>query len=57
MALAKKSAGGEEEFYLLKGAVDQLLESLGSSEHWYDGTQELGIMNYELGIFPPHRVA
>ena len=36
LALAKKGAGGEEEFYLLKGAVDQMLESLGISDHWYD---------------------
>jgi len=36
MCLATKGASGEEEFYLLKGAVEQLLESMGISDYWYD---------------------
>ena len=60
LCLAQKGASGEEEFYLLKGAVEQLLESLGISEHWYDdhAEPELGTWNLELGkIYHPYRFA
>lgn len=36
ITLAKKSASGEEEFYQLKGVLDQLFENLGLSDIWYD---------------------
>lgn len=57
MVFAEKGASGEDEFYQLKGAVEQLLESLGISDHWYDDVQELGIRNNELGIYHPYRMA
>ncbi len=58
MCFAQKGASGEEEFYLLKGATEQLLESLGISDHWYDDQRERGAGNGELGkIYHPYRFA
>ena len=51
------SVRGEDEFYELKGILDQLFENLGISDYWYDDEIELGIRNKELGIFHPYRVA
>lgn len=36
MVYARKGTTGEDEFYELKGVLDQLLDSLGISDHWYD---------------------
>lgn len=62
---AEKGSAGETEFYQLKGLVDELLESLGIAEGWYDDEIESGINpsislgagNQELRIFHPYRVA
>ena len=55
--LAKLGVSGEDEFYELKGTVEQIFGSLGISEHWYDDVLESGIRNQELGIFHPYRMA
>lgn len=58
LCLAAKGASGEEEFYLLKGVIDQMLESAGISDHWYDDHAGLGTWNLELGkIYHPYRRA
>ncbi len=57
IALAEKTGNGVNTFYQLKGTVDHMLESLGISDHWYDDAFESGIINHELGIFHPYRVA
>jgi len=57
ITLAEKGSSGEDEFYRLKGATEQLLKSLGISDHWYDDERESGIMNQESGIYHPHRYA
>ena len=36
LGVAEQGKDGREEFYLLKGAADALLESFGIAEHWYD---------------------
>lgn len=47
---ARAGVSGEEEFYALKGAIEQLLESLGISDHWYDDTMA-------DPLYHPHRCA
>lgn len=55
--LAQKNASGEEEFYQLKGTVEQLLESLGISDHWYDDARETRDPKHETALFHPYRFA
>ncbi|MFY9462653.1 MAG: phenylalanine--tRNA ligase subunit beta, partial [Candidatus Sungiibacteriota bacterium] len=57
ICIAQKGASGEEEFYLLKGAVEQMLESLGISDHWYDDALESRIKNQKSGTYHPYRMA
>jgi len=43
VVLAKKKEEYDgERFYQLKGAIDQMLESMGISDYWYDDRRELG---------------
>lgn len=57
LCLAKKGAKGEDEFYQLKGSLDQLFEDLGISDYWYDDVIEAGGRKQELSIFHPYRNA
>ena len=55
--LAKKGSSGKEEFYLLKGILDQLFESLGITDFWYDDAISRETPNTMLRVFHPYRVA
>lgn len=57
ITLAQKNTSGEEEFYQLKGAVDEFLEKMGISDHWYDDTQDKGQRIKDKSIFHPYRNA
>ncbi|MBI4134739.1 MAG: phenylalanine--tRNA ligase subunit beta [Candidatus Sungbacteria bacterium] len=57
IALAEKGKDGREEFYMLKGFIDALLESFGISDYWYDDQLEPGIMNQESSILHQYRMA
>ena len=57
MCLAAKSTAGEEEFYLLKGAVEQMLESMGISDHWYDDAASDKRSETRDTIYHPYRYA
>lgn len=52
-----KSTSGEEGFYELKGAVDELFESIGITDYWYDDAIESKIKSEELKMYHPYRVA
>lgn len=56
IVLTQKNTTGEEEFYRLKGVADELLESLGISDHWYDDkvSHRLSVTGYKL--FHPYRL-
>lgn len=57
ICLAQKGTAGEELFYRLKGAVEQMLEALGISDHWYDdatGDKEYGTRDV---LYHPYRYA
>lgn len=56
IALSRKQAGGEDEFYELKGAVDSLLEALGIEDYGYREGVEAG-KRREFAIFHPYRLA
>ncbi len=56
LVLARKGAQGDDEFYELKGVVDDLLESLGIEEYGYDDTIAHD-SNSDTAIFHPYRVA
>lgn len=53
---AKKGTDEKENFYMLKGVLDGMFESLGISDHWYDDaiSQET---RKKLPMFHPYRVA
>lgn len=55
--IAQKGALGKKEFYELKGRIDQLIESMGIGDHWYDDAIGPEIRNRELQMFHPYRVA
>lgn len=55
--IAQKETSGEEGFYELKGRIDQLIESMGIGDHWYDDAIGPEIRNRELRMFHPYRVA
>ncbi|MEK7541949.1 MAG: phenylalanine--tRNA ligase subunit beta [Patescibacteria group bacterium] len=58
ICLAAKGTSGEEEFYLLKGAVEQMLESMGISDQWYDDAiDETRATYHDTRIFHPYRRA
>lgn len=51
-----KETGDSETFYTVKGVVDQLLESLGIAEHWYDDALS-ATEKKKLEAFHPYRIA
>ncbi|KKS38200.1 MAG: phenylalanine--tRNA ligase subunit beta [Candidatus Sungbacteria bacterium RIFCSPLOWO2_12_FULL_41_11] len=54
LTIAQKGSKGEEEFYELKGVIDDTLESLGIAEYWYkDENCQFPISNFQL--FHPYR--
>ncbi|TSC78391.1 MAG: phenylalanyl-tRNA synthetase beta chain [Parcubacteria group bacterium Gr01-1014_33] len=57
LAATQKGASGEDEFYQMKGVIDQLLEGIGISDHWYDEMIESRIKNQESRVFHPYRMA
>lgn len=57
IALAEKKGNGVDAFYQLKGAVDHMLESLGISDHWYDGADPSGHAHRKSEVFHPYRAA
>lgn len=57
MVLSQKGASDEEVFYQVKGGVDQLIESMGISDHWYNDAIESDAREKELRMFHPYRVA
>ncbi|MBI2640448.1 MAG: phenylalanine--tRNA ligase subunit beta [Candidatus Sungbacteria bacterium] len=60
IVLAQKNTSGEEEFYRLKGAVDELLEKMGISDHWYDDAPSRKSQNANRKsqtLFHPYRFA
>lgn len=57
VVLSQKGTAGVDEFYQLKGAVDQILESMGINDHWYDDAPETGDPRHETEIFHPYRFA
>ncbi len=60
ICLSKKGTGAEEEFYQLKGTLDQIFENLGISDYWYDDAIEdksQKIKDKSLALFHPYRVA
>ena len=56
IALGRKGAKGEDEFYEMKGVVDGLLESLGIEEYEYGIAKDAGA-RHEFAIFHPFRSA
>lgn len=54
---SEKSESSEEVFFRLKGSVDELFESLGLTEYWYDDEIEPKAENEEPRMFHPYRVA
>lgn len=56
LALARKGARGEDEFYELKGVIDNLLESLGIEEYGYS-EKNIGAHGSDAAMFHPYRVA
>ncbi|MBI2639411.1 MAG: phenylalanine--tRNA ligase subunit beta [Candidatus Sungbacteria bacterium] len=54
---SERTEGSEEIFFRLKGAADELFESLGLAEYWYDAQTESAIRKKEFGMFHPYRVA
>lgn len=57
IVLSQKGTSDEEGFYQLKGGVDQLIESMGISDHWYDDAIKSDVREKELKLFHPYRVA
>lgn len=56
IALSRKQADGEDEFYELKGTVDSLLEALGIEDYAYREGVEAD-KRREFAIFHPYRLA
>ena len=56
LALTRKGAKGEDEFYELKGVIDNLLESLGIKEGGYN-EKIAGTHDFHTAMFHPYRVA
>lgn len=56
LSLARKGARGEDEFYELKGVIDDLLESIGIEEYGYS-EKNIGARNSDMAIFHPYRAA
>lgn len=54
---AEKGTAGKEEFYQLKGAVDELLEKMGISDHWYDNAIDKRQTTNDQRLFHPYRNA
>ena len=54
---SEKSAKKDDLFFGLKGAVDELFNSLGLAEHWYDDEIDAKTRSGELPFFHPYRVA
>ncbi len=57
IVLAQKNTSGEEEFYRMKGVVDELLEKMGISDHWYDDKVNRRLTTNNLRLFHPYRNA
>ena len=54
---AARGSSGQEQFYELKGTVDQLLESLGINDYWYDDAMSFKFQVSSFNIFHPYRMA
>lgn len=65
LAFSKKGGDGEKEFYELKGVLDQMFESLGIADYWYDDEANLQLTTYpstilgadNLQLYHPYRRA
>ncbi|MDP3770640.1 MAG: phenylalanine--tRNA ligase subunit beta [Candidatus Sungbacteria bacterium] len=55
IAMSRKGAQGEDEFYELKGTIDMLLESMGIEDYGYN--EEISSGGNEMVIFHPYRRA
>lgn len=56
LVFAEKGSIDGDSFYVLKGVLDGLFESLGVADHWYDDAISHDTRKL-LSVFHPHRVA
>lgn len=56
-ALSRKGGEGEDEFFELKGVLDEVFTSLGIADYWYDDAIEPAARSGEYAMYHPYRTA